>query len=277
MDSPLRSLVRLSIYLAWTLLGIPTQVVALALGLPQVRTIPVFYHRVCCRIIGLHLDVRGAIARERPMLYAVNHTSYLDIAVLGALIDGCFVAKREVSGWPLFGLLARLQRTVFVDRQIRDIARQRDMIADRLRAGDRLILFPEGTSSDGNRALPFKSALFSVAETRIDGRPVSVQPVSVAYTRLDGMPIGRTLRPFFAWYGDMELAPHIWRMAGFGKVTVVVEFHPPVTIDAFGSRKALSDHCHSVVADGVAAAISGRLGAAPQLPAPAAAGRGGFA
>jgi 1-acyl-sn-glycerol-3-phosphate acyltransferase len=84
-----------------------------------------------------------------------------------------------------------------------------------------------------------------------------VQPVSIAYTRLDGMPIGHVLRPFFAWYGDMDLAPHMWNLVGLGRVTVLVEFHPVVTLAELGSRKALAEHCQRAVAAGVAAALSG--------------------
>ena len=113
----------------------------------------------------------------------------------------------------------------------------------RLENGDNLILFPEGTSSDGNAVLPFKSALFSVAQVEPHGRPLLVQPVSLAYTRLDGMPVGRALRPYFAWYGDMTLAPHFWEVAGLGHTTVDVVFHSPVTIAGYESRKALADHC----------------------------------
>jgi len=266
MDSPLRSFARIVVYVSWTLLLIPAQVFALAWRLPQARTIPFFYHRACCRIMGIEVERRGRMSPERPILFVVNHASYLDIMVLGSVLQASFVAKREVAGWPFFGLLARLQRTVFVDRRVGRTADQRDLIVQRLEADDALILFPEGTSSDGNRVLPFKSALLSVAEAEIRGRPVAVQPVTVAYTRLDGMPMGRTLRPFFAWYGDMDLASHLCRMAGFGKLTVVVEFHPPVTIATVGSRKALARHCRDTVARGLAAAISGRL----RPPAPAA-------
>ncbi len=131
-------------------------------------------------------------------------------------------------------------------------------MTDRLEAGDDLILFPEGTSGDGNRVLPFKSALFSVAERRPHGEPLTVQPVSVAYTALDGVPMGRYLRPSFAWYGDMDLAPHMWESAGLGRLTVVVEFHPPVTFEEFASRKAMADYCQTEVAQGVSAALSGR-------------------
>jgi len=105
----------------------------------------------------------------------------------------------------VFGWLARLQRTVFVDRRIRSTATQRDEISQRFAAGDALILFPEGTSGDGNRILPFKTALFGAAAQRGRIEPVVVQPVSLAYTRLDGIPIGRAYRPFVAWYGAMDL------------------------------------------------------------------------
>ena len=194
-----------------------------------------------------------------PVLFACNHTSYTDIAILGSLLPASFVAKAEVAGWPLFGILAKLQRTVFVARRGARAAEQRDEMIRRLERGDNLILFPEGTSSDGNAVLPFKSALFSVAQVKPNGRPLRVQPVSVAYTRLDGMPVGRALRPYFAWYGDMTLAPHFWQVAGLGPATVDVVFHEPVTIDRYGSRKQLADHCYEVVAAGVSAANAGRL------------------
>jgi 1-acyl-sn-glycerol-3-phosphate acyltransferase len=194
----------------------------------------------------------------RPTLFVCNHTSYIDIEALGAVVPGCFVAKSEVAGWPGFGLLAKLQRTIFVERRAQRTAGQRDVMAERLAAGDNLMLFAEGTSNDGNRVLPFKSALFSVAEQPINGSPVTVQPVSIAYTRLDGMPLMRHMRPLFAWYGDMELAGHLWTLLGTGDITVVIEFHSPVTMDQFGSRKALATHCHQVIAAGVSAAIHGR-------------------
>ena len=139
------------------------------------------------------------------MLFASNHVSYADIAVLGSLIAGSFIAKAEVAHWPLFGWLAKLQRTVFVDRRVRSTQLQRDAMTERLAAGDALILFPEGTSGDGNRVLPFKSALFSAAERMQAIVPIAVQPVSIAYTRLDGMPLGRLLRPFIAWYGGSRI------------------------------------------------------------------------
>lgn len=253
-----RGALRLTLYLLWTLLLIPLQALAVARNWRLCRTLPAFYHGACARLIGLDVVVRGQQA-DGPVLFVSNHSSYLDIIVLGSRIPGSFVAKSEVGSWPFFGLLARLQRTVFVERKARaSVDKQRDDIGSRLDAGDSLILFPEGTSSDGNRTLPFKTALFAVAARRIDGRPLTVQPVSIAATRLDGIPMGFAFRPFYAWYGDMDLAPHLWQAFRLGGMTVEVEFHPPVTIDGFSSRKALADHCQRVVADGVARAISGR-------------------
>src|SRR5689334_18794389 len=216
MGSPTLRLVRLALYFAWTAGLMPVQLIGLALRRHWTGTLPVFYHRWCCRILGFRIRVIGAPTRERPALFAANHVSYTDITVLGSIIPGSFVAKSEVARWPFFGWLAKLQRSVFIDRQVRSAAAQRDAIGERLAAGDALVLFPEGTSGDGNRVLPFKSALFAAAQQRQDDPPVIVQPVSIAYARLDGMPIGRSYRPFFAWYGAIELTPHLWSMLGLG-------------------------------------------------------------
>jgi lyso-ornithine lipid O-acyltransferase len=266
MGSPTLRLARLALYLGWTLSLMPVQGLGLVLHRRWSRTLPAYYHRWCCRILGFHVRTIGAPTSRRPALFASNHVSYTDIAVLGSLIVGSFVAKAEVAGWPLFGWLAKLQRTVFVDRRVRSTAVQRDAMTARLAAGDALILFPEGTSSDGNHVLPFKSALFGAAETMQQIEPVVVQPVSIAYTRLDGIPLGRLLRPYFAWYGTTELAPHLWSMIGLGKVEVVVEFHPATSFVDCGSRKALAGYCHARVAGGMAAALAGRPQPMPEPP-----------
>jgi len=244
------------VYLAWTAALMPVQATGLILRRSWVAHLPRFYHRRCCRILGFDVRQLGEPASAGAVLFTANHVSYTDITVLGSLIAGSFVAKSEVADWPLFGWLAKLQRSVFVDRQVRSTAVQRDAIAERLASGDALILFPEGTSHDGNFILPFKSALFSVVFNR--DQPVTVQPVSLAYTRLDGLPIGRTMRPLFAWYGDMDLSPHLWRLLGLGRVEVTVEFHPPVSITEFRSRKALAEYCEQRVRRGVSRMITGR-------------------
>lgn len=256
---------RTVIFLVWTLALMPVQAIGLMLRRPWAAQLPRFYHRVCCRILGYDVRQIGEPVAAHPVLFASNHVSYADITVLGSVIPGSFVAKSEIAGWPFFGWLAKLQRSVFVDRQVRSTARQRDAIAERLAAGDALILFPEGTSHDGNFVLPFKSALFSVVFNK--EQAITVQPVSLAYTRLDGIPLGRRLRPFFAWYGDMDLAPHLWRLLGLGTIEAVVEFHPPVMVADFASRKALADFCYQRISRGVSRSLAGRHDEPETLPA----------
>ncbi len=251
--------VRLLVYFLFTCAAIPVQVAALAARSRLAERVPMLYHSVCCRIMGLGISVSGRVPERRPMLLISNHSSYLDIIVLAALMPVCFVAKSEVASWPFFGLLAKLQRTVFVDRRSRNVGDHQEQIRQRLESGDNLILFPEGTSSDGNRTLPFKSALFAAAGLRIDNRPVSVQPVSITCTALDELPIGRRYRPFYAWYGDMDLLPHLWSMAGMGRMTVQVTFHPPTTLPECGTRKALAQYCWHLVSKAVDDANAGRL------------------
>lgn len=263
--SPLRAGVRLALYLALTLSLLPVQVAAVAARMGLAKRLPLFYHRLCCWVLGFRVEARGERAASLATLYVSNHVSYTDIMVLGALIPGSFVAKAEVASWPLFGLLAKLQRSVFIDRRGVRAAEHRDRMTARLAAGDDLILFPEGTSGDGNRVLPFRSALFAAASLRLDDAPVPVQPVTIAYTKLDGMPVGRLYRPLFAWYGGMGMLGHLLRLLALGTVTVEVRFHPPVTIDQFASRRALADHCRGVIAAALAAANSGRAPPAPLL------------
>jgi 1-acyl-sn-glycerol-3-phosphate acyltransferase len=258
MSATLRRLARLVLYLALTLPLMPVQALLVAMKSPLAHRLPRVYHHWSSRILGFRVTVAGTPSAARPTLFVSNHISYVDIEVLGGRVEGCFIAKREVARWPLLGWLAKLQRTVFIDRRQRSTADQRDAIRERLDRGDNLILFPEGTSGDGARVLPFKSALFSAADYHGPHGPLPVQPISLAYVRLDGIPLGRFYRPFFAWYGDMELASHLWAMLGMGVVGVEVTFHPPVTLTALGSRKALAEHCWRVIGTGLSGAIAGR-------------------
>ena len=265
-SSPIVAVLRVFCYISLTIILLPLQIVMNVLRLPIARRLPMLYHQLCCRVLGIRLEVFGRRSRARPTLFVGNHSSYLDIAVYGALIPGSFVAKAEVAKWPFFGWLARAQRSVFVDRRARTAQLQASDLQRRLDAGDDMILFPEGTSNDGTRVLGFKSALFSVAELKAHGEPIVVQPVSVTYTRLDGMPVGRHLRPYFAWYGDMDMLPHARDLVALGHLTVTITFHEPVTIAQFASRKALAQHCYHAVSRGHVDALAGRI--QPQVGAP---------
>lgn len=257
--SRLTAVCRATMYVVFTLVMIPFQAVALLLRLPLSRRVPLWYHAVCCRLLGIRLEVFGRRSKARPTLFVANHSSYLDISIYGALIPGSFVAKSEVGEWPFFGLLAKLQRSVFVDRRTRTSHLQATALGKRLEAGDSMILFPEGTSNDGTHVQRFKSALLSVAEFRVNEQPLTVQPVSLTYSRVDGVPIGRHLRPFYAWYGDMDLLGHAAELIGLGRLTVTVSFHEPVTIEQFASRKELTEYCQDQIQAGHSDALAGRI------------------
>jgi lyso-ornithine lipid O-acyltransferase len=274
-----RAAIILALFLITVAIFIPTQALLLVLRLPGSRAWPHRYLQFLTALLGIKIDVRGEMVQGGPVLIAANHVSYLDILILSALGEIAFIAKTQVGGWPLFGQGARVMRTIFVDRDRRQRAmHDRNQIQDRLRSGDALVLFPEGTSTDGNSVAPFKSSLLSVAEIDLSdreakmGRPyrARVQPVSLAYTKLNGVPMGRRNRPLFAWYGDMDLVGHLWHALVAGPIDVTVHFHPPVTVEQLGDRKALTRHCEAVVRAGVVHAINGKDG----LPTPVFGGVG---
>jgi 1-acyl-sn-glycerol-3-phosphate acyltransferase len=271
----LRAYAIVVVFLTVTLILIPYQAFNLRFDRKAKKTFPWRYHRFMAKLFGVRITTIGHSAIDEGVLIVANHTSWLDIIIFSSLGPVSFVAKSEVATWPLFSTLAKLQRTVFVERARRSATGEaRDQIRDRLLAGDTLILFPEGTSNDGNKVLPFKSALMGAAEARVnDGnggsRPVRVQPISTAYVSLHGIPMGRENRPLYAWYGDMELVPHLWEALLTGPIDVVVEFHQPMDVDRAGGRKALAAQTEAIVRRGQLRALSGLPGPTPQVTAAA--------
>ena len=258
LSSPFLAAKRVFFFVMLTLVCAPLQAVLRRFKGSAKRHLPRWYHSKVLKCLGITVQVRGKRSTAQPTLFVSNHISYWDIPVLGSLLIGSFVAKAEIADWPFFGWLAKLQNSVFVDRRRSKTAEHRDDMSTRLEKGENLIIFAEGTSGDGNRVLPFKSALLSVAQERPGGRPLVVQPVSICYRLLDDIPMGRYLRPYFAWYGDMELAGHMWEGIGLGNLTIEVIFHEPVTIDQLGGRKQLANYCYERVAEGVASGLTGQ-------------------
>ncbi|MDF1748030.1 MAG: lysophospholipid acyltransferase family protein [Alphaproteobacteria bacterium] len=214
------------------------------------------WHKMTQRIAAIDVRVIGAPIRDRPVLFVANHASYLDIVVLGALLPCSFVSKSEVRDWPIFGWLAVQQRTVFIERDPRKADRHLSEMKQRIEDGGCLVLFPEGTSSDGSRVLPFKSALFQSASIEFpETGQIEVQTVSIAYNRLDGMPMGRALRPLYTWFGDMELVPHLLGWLGLGTVGVDVVFHEPLRMNDVGGRKELAMVTQRACAEGLQSAL----------------------
>lgn len=251
--SRIRVIRRLVTILLWTLPCMAVQAICLLLPGPAKVWFARTYWRVFSRLLGVHIQVVGerASGAGRPVIFVSNHSSWVDIPILGGVLDGCFVSKADVARWPVVSTIARLGRTVFVTRQRGATGRERDDMRARLGRGDNLILFPEGTSSDGSRVLPFRSPFFAVAEPADPVAPL-IQPVSVVYDRLGGLPTGRVSRPVFAWYGDMDIATHFWRLGQHCGLRATIVLHAPVDPARFPDRKALCQAVWKTVADGAA-------------------------
>jgi 1-acyl-sn-glycerol-3-phosphate acyltransferase len=258
----------LAAFFMLTLLLAPLQLIALAFDLPLQRSIPHLCHRVLCALIGVRIHQVGRRSEARPALILSNHVSWLDICVISALSPVAFVAKSEVAGWPVFGWLAKLQRTIFINRKARHQtgAATRE-IAGRLLGGDAVVLFAEGTSSDGTRVLPFRSSLVGAVHHALghstDHTSITVQPLSLAYTGLGGVPMGRALRERVAWYGDADLIPHLIQLLASGAVDITVSWGEAVAYDMRADRKAIARDAEKSVRRMTAAALR----AAPPLPA----------
>lgn len=185
--------------------------------------------------LGLRYIRVGEPIRGGGALVA-NHSSWIDIVALQRAAVPFLVSKAEVRDWPGIGFIGRAIGTMFIDRRPAEAKRQEAALTARLARGDRMALFPEGTSSDGQRVLPFKSALFGVfLVPELAGRVV-LQPVTIVYRPRPGLPA-----TLYGWWGEMDFASHLRevlaRSTG-GEVTLT--FHPPLPVDAHADRKRLA-------------------------------------
>ena len=209
---------------------------------PLRRKLPLLWHHIAAFIVGLKVHVKGEMSGERPLLLTANHVSWLDIIALSVAGPMSFIAKQEVSKWPAFGLLAKLQRTVFVNREKRSATGEKTSeIAKRLHEGDAMVLFAEGTSTSGVHVKPFRSALLgAVQKAADDGETIHVQPVAIAYTHISGMPALTDERDFTGFYGDMDLVSSLWPILKEGAIDVTICFGEPIIADGTTDRKQLS-------------------------------------
>ncbi|MDJ1158747.1 lysophospholipid acyltransferase family protein [Chelatococcus sp. SYSU_G07232] len=243
-------------------IGIPAQWAVLRFGLGHPGAIPWLFHRIVCRVLGIRRVVTGHPPNGEPALILANHVSWLDITVIGSLMPLSFVAKSEIAGWPLFGLFAKLQRSVFIDRTRRSAtAVANETIAHRLKRGEAIVLFAEGTTGDGHRLLPFRSALVGAARDALadpDAPRIALKPLSIAYVRRHGLPLGRAGQPHVAWYGDMDLLPHLKAILADGPIDVHLAWGESIPFDAETDRKAVTRRAERAVRATFRAALRGR-------------------
>lgn len=209
---------------------------------PVTPWITQFVCRAAFVILGIGYATSGTPMRLHGAVVA-NHGSWLDIFTLNAAQRIYFVSKSEVARWPGIGWLARATGTLFIARRGMEAKAQQAQFEERLRAGHRLLFFPEGTSTDSIRILPFKSSLFAAFFTHGLERVMHIQPVSVAYYA----PEGQDVR-FYGWWGDMDFGSHMLKvMAQRRQGRVEVTFHDPVPVDGFPDRKTLAAYCEAVI------------------------------
>lgn len=211
------------------------------LNLPGWRPLSVRYYRMLCGLLRVRIHTVGTPGNGQPKLILSNHVSWLDIPVMSAISPFDFVAKREVRSWPIVGIAAELLNTIFVDHTRRHQTPEVNAeIARRLGEGAPVVLLAEGTSSDGNRVLEFRSALVGAVAQVEPTHRVQLQPASISYTHNQGMPIGRQHRPIVAWYGDLDFGPHFKDFLERGAVDVVVTFGAPAPFSNGADRKQMT-------------------------------------
>ncbi|MCB9991552.1 MAG: 1-acyl-sn-glycerol-3-phosphate acyltransferase [Rhodospirillales bacterium] len=232
----------------WSALLIPPQIIILLFSRGKAAFIlPTFWQHRICNAFGLKVEVIGTPVLDRQALFVSNHISYLDIPVIAGVLPASFVAKADVASWPVFGLLAKLQQTAFVSRSRATLAQEKAALSNVLAQGRSLIIFPEGTSSDGQTVLPFKTSLFGLALE--SGQDITVQPFTIELASVDGHEVSTQAdRDLYAWHGDMTLMPHFWAFAKSSGAKVRLHFHPPLRVQQISDRKELARICYDLVA-----------------------------
>jgi len=220
------------------------------LQLPYIERCYLVFHRGCCGLFNLRCQVNGKVSSVTPTLFLSNHVSYLDVFVLGRYIPAFFIAKAEVANWPILGWLAKAQNTLFFERNSKKVSGQMQVMADHFDQQGSLILFPEGTSTNGEYVQPFKSSLLQSVE--LSSETVMIQPVTLVYARYQGEPMDRQRRDQYAWYATMPFASHFFTALGLARAEVIITFHAPVTLAQFESRKTCALACQKRVATALA-------------------------
>jgi 1-acyl-sn-glycerol-3-phosphate acyltransferase len=215
--------------------------------------LPRLFCRIVCRLLGIRPGFHGRLMGRSPRIIVPNHVSWTDVLVLGCRQAPLrFVAKSEVADWPLFGAIARLTGTMFVERQRpRSILRVNASLCERLAEGEDVVIFAEATTSDGNRLRRFNAPHFAAASAFLRSRPeagyVDIIPVGIALPRRHGVALGRLGRSRVAWYGDTELWPHLWDLVCHGGIDCEVTFGAPIRFHRDSDRKAVARQAEAAV------------------------------
>ena len=215
---------------------------------PASLVYPRYYHAFLCWLFGIKIIVEGKIDESPNTIYAGNHISYLDIHVMGALVKGSFIAKKDIEKWPLIGPLGKMGRTMYISRDPKDASRETNAVEQRINEGMPIIVFPEGTSSNGKQILPFKSSFFQI----FLNKNINIQPFTISIVSVDEQtPVSDNIRDLYAWYGDMDFEPHLLKFSKLMVCIIKVKFHQSITTNCYNNRKTLSNDIYKSVCEGL--------------------------
>lgn len=247
-ESSLRAVLRCALMVATTLaMFVPVLLLwVLTLEKSRARLVHVFYS-VIARISGVRITVEGQVSRQRPLMLVANHSSYLDIFVLGSLVPLSFTPKLEIRSWPIIGFFCVLADCVFIERRPADIHRAQAEMSARLNSGKVLALFPEGTTGDGLNVMPFKSGFLNLVEAH----DLPLQPVVIAYSHIGDTPLSTSTREKVAWIGEASFVDHFWRLLKLRNVRVTVRFYDVERMAGHEDRKALAKSCENTIREGL--------------------------
>lgn len=238
----------------------PLQWLAVLMGWEMRKDLPQFWHRLAVSMIGVKVIVHGSPASGKPLLVAANHTSWLDIPVLGSIAPVAFLDESAPGDGNLLSVFKKLQPAVPmpVPTENRDGAAKSAPSVDR---PDMLVVFAEGTSNAGNGVLPFQERLVGAARDALGGEDtpeIWVQPLSIAYTTLQGLPMGRQFRPVVAWTGTIRFLPHAWTVLREYSIDAVVSFGAPVRFDPVTDAGRIAEASEESVRKMTANVLTGR-------------------
>lgn len=253
---PLVAAIKMLLFALVCLIGVPAQMILMCFTRgPAAYVLPCLWHKTVCAVFGIKVRITGAPHTGRQTIFVGNHLSYLDIPAIGSVLKASFVAKKDVAGWPVFGFLSKLQQTAFISRARADAAREKNALDAMLCEGKSLILFPEGTSTDGREVLPFKSSLFSIAlKDENKSTDLLIQPFTIVMDSVDGKsPQTQEQRDLYAWHIAMDtpMPAHLWRFARSRGAVLRLVFHDPVPAREHEDRKTLAKHCRNTVSNGL--------------------------
>ncbi len=253
--SQTRAIVRFTLLCLMTSLSIIPAVLTYHLHRETHENVVKLFFTLAVKIMGVKVGQQGFenIPKD-SVLFVSNHTSYLDILVLGSKIKVRFTPKIEISKWPILNFIVNLSLPVYIHRNASKSIEQKQKIREIIEGGDSILMFPESTTNDGREVLPFKSSLFSVTEPEKDTHEddhIAIQPISIVYTHIDGEIATEHNMDKVAWYGDMKFLPHFWKLLACRGAKVKILYHSELYYEDFGDRKTLSKHCEDVITKGV--------------------------